>query len=119
MMLKSTATASLALPSAVSVSWRVQSQQLHFGAPLGNKLPQYGHGIVYAPPDCCSVGGASVYSTFVKLSLTRRARFVKKTGRQKSTIDRANCQSRAQDIANAFARRNSRIHKPVSAHSGN
>src|SRR6266446_5588346 len=79
MMLKSTATASLAFPSAVSVSARVQSQRLHFCAPLGNKFPQYGHGVVFGPPDCCSVEGASVYSTFVKLNLTRRPRFVKKT----------------------------------------
>jgi hypothetical protein len=57
-----TATASLALPSAVSVADRVQSHWLHLCASLGNECPQYGHGIVPLSDAVVSVTGASVYS---------------------------------------------------------
>ena len=70
MTLRMTAIASLALPSAVCVSLRVQSHWSHFGASFGNVLPQYGHCIVSMLITCSCVG-ASVYSTLAKVNKTR------------------------------------------------
>src|SRR6476619_5380656 len=57
-----TATTSLALPSAVSVSVRIQSQRSQASASFGRTWPQSGHVIVSAETGGSKVG-ASVYST--------------------------------------------------------
>ena len=48
----SAAIASLALGSAVSVAWRVQSHRVQLSASLGNNVPQYGHGIMSVLTGC-------------------------------------------------------------------
>src|SRR5262252_6539490 len=65
MMLNITATASLALPSAVCVAPRIQSHRSHLSASLGRRWPQYGHGILSPGVDFGAAAGASVYSTFI------------------------------------------------------
>src|SRR6266550_7582096 len=66
MMLRITATASLALPSAVSaVAARVQSHRSQRCASFGSRCPQYGHGILSPVLDSGLAAGASVYSTFI------------------------------------------------------
>src|ERR1041384_1670168 len=62
MTLSNTAIASLALPSAVSVALRVQSQWSQACASFGNKWPQYGHAIWSGPISVAGGAGASVYS---------------------------------------------------------
>src|SRR6266567_8588630 len=68
MMLRITATASLALPSAVSVSPRFQSHRSQRCASFGRRCPQYGHGILSPVLDSGLAAGASVYSTFISTS---------------------------------------------------
>src|SRR5215510_12315986 len=65
MMLNITATASLALPSAVCVAPRTQSQRSQRSASFGRRCPQYGHGILSPALGSCAAVGASVYSTFI------------------------------------------------------
>src|SRR5467141_2990249 len=65
MMLRITATASLALPSAVSVASRFQSHRSQRCASFGRRCPQYGHAILPSAPGSERVAGASVYSTFI------------------------------------------------------
>src|SRR5947207_13011105 len=66
MMLRITATASLALPSAVSaVAARVQSHRSQRCASFGSRCPQYGHGILSPVLDSGLAAGASAYSTFI------------------------------------------------------
>src|ERR1043166_3882505 len=91
MILNRTATASLALPSAVSVfALRVQSHWSQCSAFLGRRCPQNGQAILSPATGSGLVGGASVYSTFISivveafaatnarsLSLPRQMEFVK------------------------------------------
>src|SRR6266550_418534 len=65
MMLRITATASLALPSAVSVAPRFQSHRSQRSAFFGSRCPQYGHGILSPVLDSGLAAVASVYSTFI------------------------------------------------------
>src|SRR6266498_775833 len=65
MILNITATASLALPSAVSVALRVQSHRSQLCASFGRRCPQYGQGILSSALGSGRLGGASVYSTFI------------------------------------------------------
>src|SRR6266487_3459564 len=68
MILNITATASLALPSAVSVvAARVQSHRSQLCASFGRRCPQYGQGIVSPALGSGRVAGASVYSTFISI----------------------------------------------------
>src|SRR6516225_294983 len=64
-MLNITATMSLALPSAVCVAPRTQSQRSQRSASFGRRRPQYGHGILSPVVDSGGAAGASVYSTFI------------------------------------------------------
>src|ERR1051326_5035204 len=65
MILNRTATASLALPSAVSTGTpRFQSHLSQCCASFGRSCPQYGHGSVLPGADSALVGCASVYSIF-------------------------------------------------------
>src|ERR1043166_2624781 len=64
-ILNITATASLALPSAVCVAPRTQSQRSQRCAFFGRRCPQYGHGILSPVPSSEAAVGASVYSTFI------------------------------------------------------
>src|SRR6266576_1876401 len=77
MILKITAIASLALPSAVSVSFRAQSHLSQRSAFLGNKCPQYGHGIMPVISAAGSAFGASVYSTLNNVNERRGTRQAK------------------------------------------
>src|SRR5947199_9661409 len=65
MMLRITATASLALPSEDSVAPRVQSQQSQLCASFDSRCPQNGHAIL--SPVLCSgrIAGAPVHSTLI------------------------------------------------------
>src|SRR5262245_45393808 len=79
-----TATASLALPSAVCVAPRIQSQWSHRSASFGRRCPQYGHGILSPVLDSGGAAGASVYSTFIptespKLHRIRQANRIQTT----------------------------------------
>src|SRR5882724_13062388 len=65
MMLNITATMSLALPSAVCVAPRTQSQRSQRSAFFGRRCPQYGHGILSPVVGSGRTAGASVYSTFI------------------------------------------------------
>src|SRR5438067_962064 len=68
MILRITATASLAFASAVSVGTpRVQSHLSQCCASFARRCPQYGHGSVFPGGDSASVRGASVYSTFMRV----------------------------------------------------
>src|SRR5215471_11982499 len=60
-----TATASLALPSAVCVAPRTQSHWSQRSASFGRRCPQYGHGILSPVVGFGGATGASVYSTFI------------------------------------------------------
>src|SRR6478752_9101816 len=64
-ILNITATRSLALPSAVSVAPRTQSQRSQRSASFGRRCPQYGHGILSPVVGSGAAAGASVYSTFI------------------------------------------------------
>src|SRR4029077_15278526 len=64
-ILNITATASLALPSAVRVAPRTQSQRSQRSASFGRRCPQYGHGILSPVVGSVWTDGASVYSTFI------------------------------------------------------
>src|SRR6478735_4675983 len=64
-ILNITATRSLALPSAVSVAPRTQSQRSQRSAFFGRRCPQYGHGILSPVFVSGGAAGASVYSTFI------------------------------------------------------
>src|SRR5881398_3197540 len=65
MILNMTATMSLALPSAVCVAPRTQSQRSQRPASFGRRCPQYGHGILSPVVASGAAVGASVYSTFI------------------------------------------------------
>src|SRR5206468_4227874 len=68
MMLRITAPASLALPSAVSVvAARLQSHWSQLCASFGRRCPQNGHGILSPVVGSGRVGGASVYSTLISI----------------------------------------------------
>src|SRR6266404_6998296 len=77
MMLRITATASLALPSAVSVALRFQSHRSQLCASFGRGCPQYGHVILPSAPGSERVAGASVYSTLISVLKTTGTEFVK------------------------------------------
>src|SRR5438045_5669037 len=64
-ILNITATISLALPSAVCVAPRTQSQRSQRSASFGRRCPQYGHGILSPVVGSGRAAGASVYSTFI------------------------------------------------------
>src|SRR5438477_1218479 len=64
-ILNITATMSLALPSAVCVAPRTQSQRSQRSASFGRRCPQYGHGILSPVVGSGRAVGASVYSTFI------------------------------------------------------
>src|SRR5262245_23282819 len=64
-MLNMTATMSLALPSAVCVAPRTQSQRSQRSASFGRRCPQYGQGILSPVVGSGWAAGASVYSTFI------------------------------------------------------
>src|SRR5207247_8585936 len=67
MMLRITATASLALPSAVSVAPRVQSHRSQLCASFGSRCPQNGHAILAPVLGSGRIAGASVYSTLISV----------------------------------------------------
>src|SRR6266446_4987188 len=76
--LRITATASLALPSAVSVvPLRVQSQRSQLSASFGKGCPQYGHGILSPALASGRVVGASVYSTLISIIEGHKARGIR------------------------------------------
>src|SRR5256884_6620946 len=79
MILNRTATASLALPSAVCVAGRVQSHWSQRSAFFGRRCPQYGQGILSPALGSGRVAGASVYSTLISIIEGRHAEFVKQT----------------------------------------
>src|SRR6266496_1807817 len=79
MILKITAMASLALPSAVSVAPHVQSHRSQLVASLGSKCPQYGHAILSPVLGSDRAVGASVYSTLISIIEGRQVEFVKQT----------------------------------------
>src|SRR5215216_1840612 len=64
-ILNITATMSLALPSAVCVAPRTQSQRSQRSASFGRRCPQYGHGILSPVVGSGWAAGASVYSTSI------------------------------------------------------
>jgi hypothetical protein len=68
MILKITAMASLALPSAVSVAPLVQSHRSQRWASFGKRCPQYGQGILSPATGSGRVVGASVYSTLIAIT---------------------------------------------------
>src|ERR1051325_11968926 len=74
-ILNITATMSLALPSAVCVAPRIQSQRSQRSASLGRRCPQYGHGIWSPVVGSGLAAGASVYSTFILNENHKRQRF--------------------------------------------
>src|SRR6266496_4976399 len=75
-----TATASLALHSAVSVAPRVQSHRSQRSASFGRRCPQYGQGILSPALGSSRAAGASVYSTLISIIIEgRHAEFVKQT----------------------------------------
>src|SRR5712691_13119646 len=76
-ILNITATRSLALPSAVCVAPRTQSQRSQRWASFGRRCPQYGHGILSPVVGSGAAVGASVYSTFILSKVTSRTEFVK------------------------------------------
>src|SRR5712671_2052584 len=76
-ILNITATMSLALPSAVCVAPRTQSQRSQRSASFGKRCPQYGHGILSPVVGSGAAVGASVYSTFILSKVTSRTEFVK------------------------------------------
>src|SRR6266536_6543734 len=76
-ILNITATMSLALPSAVCVAPRPQSQRSQRSASFGRRCPQYGHGILSPVVGSGAAVGASVYSTFILSKVTSRIEFVK------------------------------------------
>src|SRR6267154_6095462 len=85
-ILNITATASLALASAVCVAPRTQSQRSQRSASLGRRCPQYGHGILSPVVGSGAAVGASVYSTFILSKLTSRTEFVKQNRIQKKQL---------------------------------
>src|SRR6266852_5168458 len=89
-ILNITATMSLALPSAVCVAPRTQSQRSQRSASFGRRCPQYGHGILSPVVGSGAAVGASVYSTFILLKVTSQTEFVKQNRIQnKTTTDYA------------------------------
>src|SRR5437588_2318824 len=82
-----TATASLALPSAVSVSVRTQSQRSHALASFGRIWPQSGHAMVSAVTGGSKVG-ASVYSTVLSWLKSQRRLTVRRS-RISSSLSRS------------------------------
>jgi hypothetical protein len=79
---------SLALPSAVCVAPRTQSQRSQRSAFFGRRCPQYGHGILSPVVGSGTAVGASVYSTFILSKVTSRIEFVKQREfRKKTTTD--------------------------------
>ena len=87
--LRITATASLALPSAVSVApLRVQSQRSQLSASFGKRCPQYGHGILSPPLASGRVAGASVYSTLISIIEGHKARGIRQANLQLAAMQR-------------------------------
>src|SRR6516162_5968819 len=84
-ILNITATASLALPSAVCVAPRTQSQQSQRPASFGRRCPQYGHGILSPVVGLGWAGGASVYSTFI-LSESHKPHGIRQAKRRRHVI---------------------------------
>src|SRR5215831_16409300 len=84
-MLNITATASLALPSAVCVAPRTQSQRSQRPASFGRRCPQYGHGILSPVVGLGWAGGASVYSTFI-LSESHKPHGIRQARRRRHII---------------------------------
>src|SRR5438132_5253239 len=91
MILKRTATASLALPSAVCVAGRVQSHWSQRSAFFGRRCPQYGQGILSPALGSGRVAGASVYSTFIAIvsSEGHKTRGVRQAKRRQNITDYA------------------------------
>src|SRR5438874_6344225 len=82
MILRITATASLAFASAVSVGTpRVQSHLSQCCASLARTCPQYGHGRVFPGGGSASVRGASVYSTFISITENHKRRGIRQAKR--------------------------------------
>src|SRR4029453_16729058 len=65
MILNITATASLALPSAVCAAPRTQSQRSQRSASFGRRCPQYGHGMLSLVVGSGRGAGASLFSPFI------------------------------------------------------
>src|SRR6266536_2285617 len=96
-ILNITATMSLALPSAVSVAPRTQSQRSQRSASFGRRCPQYGHGILSPVVGSGRTAGASVYSTFILSKVTSRTEFVKQRETARDLLFRASANRRAED----------------------
>src|SRR5262245_2124254 len=79
-----TATASLALPSAVCVEPRTQSHRSQRSASFGRRCPQYGQGILSPVVGFAGAAGASVYSTFI-LDESHKPRGIRQAKRRPST----------------------------------
>src|SRR6476469_5263379 len=98
-ILNITATRSLALPSAVSVAPRTQSQRSQRPASLGRRCPQYGHGILSPVAGSGWATGASVYSTFI-LTESHKAHRIRQAKRDSAEEDhelsaRTDCMKKA------------------------
>src|SRR5216117_1294516 len=93
-ILNITATMSLALPSAVCVAPRTQSQRSQRSASFGRRCPQYGHGILSPVLGSSAAVGASVYSTFI-LFETHKTRGIRQAfvGRLYQTATRDPCEN--------------------------
>src|SRR6266480_1513518 len=85
-MLNITATASLALPSAVCVAPRTQSQRSQRSASFGRRCAQYGHGILSPVVGSGWAAGASVYSTFI-LTETHKPHRIRQAKRDSAKED--------------------------------
>src|SRR6266496_4563700 len=82
LMLRITATASLALPSAVSVAPRVQSHRSQLCASFGSRCPQNGHAILAPVLGSGRIAGASVYSTLISVFYGHKAHGIRQANLQ-------------------------------------
>src|SRR5512132_2162187 len=89
-ILNITATMSLALPSAVCVAPRTQSQRSQRSASFGRRCPQYGHGILSPAIGSGWTAGASVYSTFI-LTESHKPHRIRQANRIQNNRRRSPC----------------------------
>src|SRR5437867_10707891 len=89
MILNIIATASLALPSAVSSVPRVQSHRSQRSASFGSRCPQNGQGILSPAVGSGRAAGASVYSMLMSSIEGHKARGIRQAqrGQRKTTTD--------------------------------
>src|SRR6266404_1800246 len=102
-MLNITATASLALASAVCVAPRTQSQRSQRSASFCRRCPQYGHGILSPVVASGAAVGASVYSTFILLE-GHKSCGIRQTQRRPVIIPYARIGGRGLPVLSGLAR---------------